>query len=214
MTATNEQRREEEPASLRTVALCVVMGLLALVGIAGTVTTGVILVINRQPLNLTTVILLAMNLVVGAIGVWGLAKLKPWQRSGEPLSPATRRTNRLFTWSGVLSVPAAVLLIYGSRGHPSGVFSNSPVAPGIAIAAIAFWLVAMALAWWWYASTDEHDRQAYDFGNLVGGGVFITVTPAWWVAARAGLLPQPDAMVLWFVTIIVLQFGWFWRRYR
>jgi hypothetical protein len=211
MTATNEHRHEEEP-SLRTAGLSVAMGLLALVGFTSSVTV-VMAAIGGQ-WNGAIAMMLVLSLVIGAIGAWGLMRLKPWRHAGGPLSPATRRTNRLFTWSGIVSVPAAVLLIYGSRHTPFGFFSNSPIAEGIAVAAIAFWLVALALSWWWYASTDEHDRQAYDFGNLVGSGVFITITPVWWVAARGGLLPPPNAMVLWLVTIIVLQLGWFWRRYR
>ena len=109
-----------------------------------------------------------------------------------------------------------VALVFGafSRGNPLGIYSNSAISPGIAIIAIASWLLSMAIAWWWYSSADEHERKAYDFGSLFGHGLFITVTPAWWVAARAGLLPQPDAMVLWCVTMVVITIGWLWHRYR
>jgi len=40
------------------------------------------------------------------------------------------------------------------------------------------------------------------------------VTPAWWVAARAGLAPQPDAMILWMAAIMVSTIGWSWQRHR
>ena len=73
---------------------------------------------------------------------------------------------------------------------------------------------AIAVSWWWYISADEHERRAIDFGFLVGGGLFVTVTPAWWIAARAGLLPRPDAMILWVMTGVVMTLGWFWHRYR
>ena len=101
-----------------------------------------------------------------------------------------------------------------SRENRYEFFSNSPIDPGIALFAIASWLLALAISWWWYYSADEHERKSYDFGSLFGHGLFITVTPAWWVAARAGLLPQPDAMVLWGVMMTVITIGWFWHRYR
>ena len=145
-------------------------------------------------------IVLPVSLLIGAAALWGLMRLKPW---AGPISPTTRKTNTLFYVSGLVAVPGSVALHFGavSRGNPYGFFSNSPISLGIAIVAITSWLLALAIAWWWYYSADEHERKAYDFGSLFGHGLFITVTPAWWVAARAGLLPQPDAMVLWCVTM-------------
>lgn len=99
-------------------------------------------------------------------------------------------------------------------GDPFGIFSNRPLSLGFALFAITSWLLAMAIGLRRYLSADEHERQANDFGKLVAFRLFYTVTPAWWVAARAGLLPQPNAMVLWLVTLLVAAIGVFWRRYR
>ena len=78
--------------------------------------------------------------------------------------------------------------------------------------AIACWLVSWAIGWWWYVSADELEQRASDVGLLLGGFLFAMVTPAWWVAARADLLPQPNAMVLWCIVNVVWMIGWFWRR--
>ncbi len=87
---------------------------------------------------------------------------------------------------------------HSPRTHPFAFFSNSPVPVWIAIFAIGSWLLGQAInKWWWYFSADEHERKADDLGNLAGWALFMVVTPAWWVAARAGLLPQPNAMLLW-----------------
>jgi hypothetical protein len=88
------------------------------------------------------------------------------------------------------------------------------LSPVIAFAAIAIWLIALALAWWWYYSADEHERKANDVGFLVGGGLFMAVTPAWWIASRAGLLPPPDAMIIWYVSMVAMGIGWAWYRNR
>jgi hypothetical protein len=217
--ARNEDRLEDRPPSLKAAALPMLLGLAALAGFLGAGAMLVVLFAHDRlwiPWNVRTTVVFAVYLLLGIGGAWGLKRLKPWAGSGEPISPATRRTNTLFVVSGLLGVPGSLLLLYGttSEEHPLGLFSNSPISIGIAVAVIAGWLLSTAIAWWWYFSADEHERKAYDFGSLVACGLFFTVTPAWWIAARAGLLPQPDAMILWVVIGVVTSIGWFWHRYR
>jgi len=219
MTPTSEDVREERPTTLTTAMLSVALGCIALVGVAGTVGVVKALISTDTlwgPWASKTTFALLVNVLMAIVGIGGLLWLKPWKGSGTPVSRATRRTNALFALSGVIGIPGALALAHATttREQPFGIFSNSPVSPGIAIFAVASFLLAMAIAWWWYYSADEHERKAYDFGSLLGHGLFITVTPAWWIAARAGLLPQPDAMLLWCITMAVISIGWFWRRYR
>ena len=218
MMAMSEDREEDRPETLKAALLSILLGVLALAGLSGAAgVVGAVLFDPdiKHPVNPLTWVILALFLLLGGGAVWGLVRLKPWVRS-EPLSPATRRTNTLFSLSGLVAVPGTLVLALStmSKEDPLGLFSNSPVVPWIALFAIASWLLAMAIGWWWYFSADEHEREAYDFGNLVGAGLFVTVTPAWWIAARADLLPEPDAMILWLVTVLVVTIGWFWRRYR
>lgn len=223
MMAMPEERDEDRPRSAKDAALSVLMGLLALSGFLGAVTVLVIvfddLVIDRNGWDRGSTIsamILLLYLWIGGIGVWGLKRLKPWARRDEPVSPAARKTNKLFTLSGLVAVPGCVVLMFDtvSVDNPFAIFSNSPVSVMAAILAIAGWLLSMPLAWWWYVSADEHEREAYDAGSVVGAGFFTAVTPAWWIAARAGLAPQPDAMVLWLITMAAITLVWFWRRYR
>ena len=99
-----------------------------------------------------------------------------------------------------------------SKDHPFAAFSNSRVPLWIAVVAIPSWLLARVIREGWRNSADEHERRASDFGRNAATGVFLAVTPAWWVAARAGLLPQPDAMLLWVLIMVVSTIGWTWRR--
>jgi hypothetical protein len=143
-------------------------------------------------------------------------RLKPWASRG-PVSASTRKTNALFAWSGLAAVPGALALVYGTFDRDASwpmlpMFSNSPVALWVAGVFSVSWLVGMAIGWWWYFSADEHERDAYDVASVVGAGFFTVVTPVWWVAARAGLGPQPDAMILWLITMLVITIAWFWRR--
>ncbi len=163
--------------------------------------------------------LVAANLLVFAGAIWGIWRLRPlnaFKRSTEPVSPATRRTKLLFGLSGAVSILAVVALTLGTDGGgKSALWSNSrDVSPVFALVAIVIWLLSIALAWWWYHSADEHERRANDVGFLAGGGLFMAVTPVWWIGARAGLLPPPDAMILWYATVVVMGVGWGWYRSR
>ena len=61
---------------------------------------------------------------------------------------------------------------------------------------------------------DEHEERSYQFGGLAALYLYGFATPAWWLAARGGLVPAPDAMVIFLGVMFVWCVGWFWRRYR
>jgi hypothetical protein len=107
-------------------------------------------------------------------------------------------------------------LVFGDTAgsDPAGALSNSPIPVGIAGVAIGSWLVSNAISWWWYFSADEHERRANDVAFLAAGGLFFAAAPVWWVAARAGIAPQPDAMLLWLACSVVMIAVWLWHRSR
>jgi MFS family permease len=233
MMATNEILDEVPPPSLKTVALSALLGFAALFGLAASAgVVGGMLATHTfwGPWGWPPTVILAASLLISAGAIWGLWRLKPWQRSREPLSPATRRTRRLYWLTELATALALVAVIYGSqsvdvkdvpfgtfsvgKNEPLGMFASRPVLPGIAIFAITSWVLAMGIGFWRYLSADEHERTANDFGKVVAFRLFYTATPAWWVAARAGLLPQPNAMFLWVLTLWVALITSIWRRYR
>jgi hypothetical protein len=207
-----------KPTKLKAAVLSAWLGISALIGFAQTAGVIEVLRVTKTfwgPWHWQIPCLLAMDLVIGVGAIWGLLshkRWKGWEGLDEPVSPATRRTNKLFGLSGLVGIVSAVAVLLGTHGTEP--FSNRQISTGVAIFAIASWMLAQAISWWWYLSADEHERRANDFGFLVGGGLFLAVTPAWWVAARAGLLSQPDAMILWSVFVAAMTIGWFWHRYR
>lgn len=218
LAMSREPSDDDYPEPLRPAAMAVLLGFLAMMGLsAGAGVVGALLFDPRiqHPVNWLTWAHLAVFLLIGAGGIWGLIRLKPWARRG-PVSPSTRRTNTLFGLSGlaVMAACMAVIVSTWSKDDPTAFLSNSAIPLWIAVFAIAAWLLSWAIAWLWYFSADEHEQRASDVGLLIGGLLFAVVTPAWWVAARAGLLPQPNAMILWFVVNVVWTIGWFWRRNR
>ena len=211
-----------KPSILRAAGLLLLLATVALSGFSVTVTIlKVLAAANTLPAPWTwqTTVIFASNLLLGVGAIVSFLWLKPWKGwkvGGEPVSPATRRANKLFGLKELLGLLAMLALFFGafSREQPFAIFSNSPVPQWIAMVAIASWLLARVLREWWRSSADEHERQASDFGRNAAAGFFLAVTPAWWVAARAGLVPQPDAMALWIITMVVSTIGWSWRRYN
>lgn len=210
---------DDRPLTFRVKVLGFVLVMVAIGGISAAL--GVIGAVLfdpdiKQPVNALTWAFFALFLAIGGIALWSLFRLRPWPGKGEPVSSSTRRTNNLFAWSGLISVPGALALLYGTfdKGQPFAIFSNSPIAAWVALVAIASWLVSMTVGWLWYFASDEHERDAYDAASVAGAGFFTVVAPVWWLATRAGLAPPPDAMALWIATMVLITAVWFWRRYR
>jgi hypothetical protein len=210
-----------KPSLLKAIVLLYLLGLVALMGLSSSASVVKVLVATKTlsgPWPWRTVCVFASNLVIGVGAIWSLWWLKPWKDlkgSTEQLSPSTRKAKTLMGLAGMFCAAGSVALFVGtfSKAHPSAFFSNSPVPLWIALFAIGSWLLGQAInKWWWYFSADEHERKADDFGNLAGWALFMVATPAWWVAARAGLLPQPNAMLLWVLAVGVSATGYFWRR--
>lgn len=207
-----------DPAPLNAAMMSVLLGFLALMGLSAAAgVVGAVLFDPRiqHPVNWLTWAHLAVFSLIGGGSAWGLVRLKPWARRG-PVSPAARKTNTLFGLSGAIATVACLPLIVRTmrEGDPAALFSSDPLPLWIAIFSIPVWLLSWALGWWWYFSADEHEQRASDVGLLMAGGLFATVAPVWWLAARAGLMPPPDAMILWGIVNLVWGAGWFWRRNR
>jgi hypothetical protein len=209
------------PSILKAVMLSALLASMAFRGFSATVIIFQVLVGPKAlPRPGETTVFLVLNLLIGLAAVGSWLWLKPWtgwqEWKSEPVSPATRRANKLFGLKELLGVLAMLALFVGasSKDHPFAGFSNSPVPLWIAIVAIASWLLARGLRELWGGSTDEHEQRSLDFGRRVAAGLFFAITPAWWVAARAGLAPQPDVMILWLVTNITASIAWTWRRSR
>jgi hypothetical protein len=212
------------PSIATTAAVSALLAIVAMSGISVTVAVVKNLIAMKTfwgPWSWQTACVLGTNLLIGVCAILIWLCVKPWnvwKLSVEPVSPTTRRTNKLYWMMELLASLAVLALIYGSTGNGdpfgafSGAFSNRPVAPGVAIFAATCWVLAMGVGFRRYLSADEHQRKVNDFAKVIGFRVFYTAAPAWWIASRAGLLPQPDVMVLWVATWAVNATGQIWRK--
>ncbi len=156
-------------------------------------------------------ILGAMVLVAGAVA-FGMWRMWP-AMNDEPVAPRVKNARRILIGSIALGAPLG--FVFGVADESaSEFFSNAPVSPILAASVIAFWLIVGPLVTWlWWRQIDEHEAGAYREGGLVAAHTYLFVSPAWWMATRAGWLPAQDPMVVLLGVCLVWCIVWFVRRY-
>lgn len=157
----------------------------------------------------------------GVVLLAGLAALGLYLRRFGTFWHDWSRRKRLYVGSligsGLLGLISAILIRSGQVGDFGGdpFFSNSPLTPGVAMILALLWSVGISIAVIVYQrSVDDHEKQAYLWAGLAGYYAFIVPAPAWWVLARADLVPPVDAMLLFVLTIMVNAVVYLWLKFR
>ncbi len=131
-----------------------------------------------------------------------------------PVSPNIRKARNLL-WIAV--AVGAVLGIYSgatAEGDMDVMLSNDPISPSFAMVAIAVWLVIVPLiSWLWWRAVDEHEAGAYREGAMVAAHLYLFMAPTWWLATRAGWVPEQQPMIVFTIVCVVWTAVWFYRKY-
>lgn len=215
MTEFDFDMTAEEPSAgplLLKRALIAIIGGIALIFIAGMIAGYVSVAFrNGLPGFIGFVILGAMLLAVvaTAYGMWRL-----WPRGLDgPVAPRVRSARIMFFASIAVSLLLGIILGVADVGN-TDLLSNTPVSSDLALIAIGLWGVAgPILTWLWWKRVDEHEADAYRQGATLAAHFYMYVTPAWWMATRAGWLPPQEPMIVLLVVSIVWMLVWFIRRY-
>jgi hypothetical protein len=135
---------------------------------------------------------------------------------------APSRRERLNRWvlvgCGALGGLIAVAMMAGGgdSSGASGIFSNAPLPPALALglAAIVLILMPAISAYWHLRVIDEQEAKAYGNGALTAFYTYIVGAPGWWLLWRGGWVPAPDGIAIYLIVIAVALIGWFWSKYR
>lgn len=131
----------------------------------------------------------------------------------EPMGKNTRRARLMMGVSVLVGVVFGVLMAVGEKGE-SPILSGADLSPTIAIIlAIGALVIVPVLTWVWWRALDEHEAGAYSDGAVVALNFNLSVTAAWWVLARGGLMEPVEAMPVFMLTIVVWSAIWLWKRY-
>ena len=162
------------------------------------------------------VALLAGALLFAAAGAYAVYRtLRAMARSAGGATTRERRSRLIFALCGGLGLLFGIALSL-SGASPFGAFANDPLPAGLAVAlALGVAILMPILSIYWHRSVaDEQESAAYAKGALVGIYAYWIGAPTWWLLWRGGLVPAPDGIVIYFLTIAVTGLVWFWAKYR
>ncbi|UOR14918.1 hypothetical protein [Qipengyuania aquimaris] len=147
---------------------------------------------------------------------WALWRYMPDFTMGEPKTPRGNRIRWILGAVIVIGVAISFPLINrdGPDGEPLHLFSNSPLPTDAVWPMIALWAIAIPIiAYIARRNSDDYTLAANDFGFMLGGYLFYFTAPLWWIGWRGGLLPQPDVMIIFIASFVVINFGNLWKRH-
>lgn len=192
-------------------ALIGIGGGIVLIFLAGVIAGYASVVFQHGAPRLVDALIIGAMVLAGAALAYGMWRLWPRGVDG-PIGPRVRSARKIITTAVIVSV--VVGLVIGIAGGSDSLFSNEPVSPGVAVLAIAVWIIiGPVFTWLWYQKIDEHEADAYRDGALVAVHAYIFITPAWWIANRAGWLPPPDTMLVLVGVSLLWIVVWFRQRY-
>ena len=193
-------------------ALLAIGGGITLIFITGVIAGYSSVMIERGRVDLIDAGMLGAMLAAAAAVAYGIWRFWP-PSNGEPVASRVLKARRFMIAVVVMSVVLGNILALAADGA-TDVFSNAPISPVIAAVAITLWLIAGPVSTWlWLRNVDEHEAGAYRDGAQVAAHVFMFVTPAWWLASRAGWMPAQDPMVVLMLVSFLWMIVWFAHRY-
>lgn len=130
------------------------------------------------------------------------------------------RRKQLYTVSLSLSALLGFISVIALRigvgdGSASDLFGDGSFDPRIAMILSALWVCGMGLSIFIYhRNVDDHEKQAYLWGGLAGFYAIVFPAPAWWLLARAQMMPPVDGMILFLFAMIANAIVYLWLKFR
>lgn len=203
--------RQLNPSTKR--AIIIGVGTIAFVFLLGVLTGFVSAALEQGAMSTTDILITA--LIAAAMAAIVFFGWRYWpQGDAGPIAPSERKSRNIYYASMALGVALGMFLVLTGGDESDAVFSNGPISSTAAIGAILVWLVVVPIGTlWWLRTTDEHEKAVYlDAGNITFHIYFILV-PSWWMATRAGWLPEQDPMIIWVGVAVIWSFAWLYRKY-
>lgn len=155
-----------------------------------------------------------LGFILATVITGGLAWSKWRKVSAEPEGTSVRKSRDIYIGATILGGILGAFIMIAGGPEPETMFSNNPISGTVALIAIAAWAIGTPLITFiWWRVTDEHEIAAYSKGAMLAFHVYIFLVPSWWMAARAGWVPQQDPMIIWSGTMILWSAAWLHKKY-
>lgn len=187
-------------------------GGITLVFIAGMIAGyGSVVIEHGGPSLIDAAIIAAMLMAAVALG-YGIWRFWPRGRD-EPEAPRVKSARIILVAVCIVSAVIGIILAVEDEGA-SSLFSNAPINPAMGMLVLVLWLVSVpVLTWLWWRKVDEHEAGAHRDGAAIAAHAYMFIAPAWWIASRAGWLPNQEPMIVLLIVSAVWCVVWFIKRY-
>jgi hypothetical protein len=142
------------------------------------------------------------------------------RRYGSAWQSLSPRRRRYWLALGFCAVIGGVIGGGLAAGQPEDrgfteMLASGSLSPGFAVGASLLWIGGLAAGMTLYhRAIDDHEERAWLWACVAGWYAFIFPAPAWWALHRAGLAPPVDAMLLFFLSLVVNALVWAWLKFR
>jgi hypothetical protein len=168
------------------------------------------------PADLKLVVLLAGAMLFAAASAYLVYRsARAMKKAVGAPTTRERRNYTVLLLCGALGGAIGVALTLGG-GTPLDAFSNSPLPTWLAVllAVPIAVLLPIICVYWHRHAVDEQESAAYKLGALFGIYTYFIGAPTWWLLWRGGLLPAPNGIAIYMVTLSVTGVIWLWAKYR
>lgn len=209
---SNLDQLQSDGAVILKRALIGIGGGLALIFLAGMIAGFSGVAFEQDGPSATDLAILLVMVLAALSTIYAMWRFWP-RGSNEPVAPRVKSARMIMI--ALVIVGAVLGFILGKADvGTSGVFSNAAVGPGVATISIALWLiVAPTLTWLWWKRVDEHEASAYRDSTFIAAHAYMFVAPSWWMASRAGWLPDQQPMIVLLIVSTVWAAVWFVKKY-
>ena len=149
----------------------------------------------------------------------GMSGMTDTRTKATARGPSERASHRLLMWSGALGgviglvTALAMLRDQAGEAHPS--LLSAPLPAWVALLVVVAWGVVLpVISWRWHRVVDEHEREAYRDGAVLGFYVLTIGAPVWWFLWRGGMAPPVDPVAMFIAPLSAAGIVWIWRKYR
>ncbi len=221
MNNTTEGADLDSRSQLKYIILLNIYGFFTLMTAAGTIglITGHF---SRDDISITWKFSLILLAALSATIIFGYATIRTYKnrdKSGGGLTPKERLNRNILLWCMAIgAVIGATLVLVNNdlENDPLAVFSNSPVSPILAIILAIFMLIIMPIVtyYWHTRASDEQEMHAIRAASYYAITVYMLGAPAWWILWRGGLVPEPNGIAIYYITLSTMGVFWLWKKYQ
>lgn len=194
-------------------AMLLTLGVIAVLFLSGVLYGFAMAAIEGGNASVKVFGILAVIIALLAASLYGIWKV--WIKDRPEMMAQSERKSRNFLIA-LVGIGMVIGVIFSVFEGPKSntLFSNEPISDTLAAAVLLFWLLFVpVLSWMWWRAVDEHEASIYRESASISLHAYIFIAPSWWLAARAGWVPEQDPMIVLAIVFIVWSIAWIYRKY-